>query len=113
MNTIDSITEALVTAIASCFVLDFSGKHLVIREVWLNCALRSLCCILRSLGRSSFAHDNNNNNNNNNNKDNNNNNNNNNDNNNDDDDDDDYDDDDDDHEDDTYNISSIKRLTSK
>ena len=42
MNTIDSITEALVTDIAPCFVLDFSGKHLVIREVWLNCALRSL-----------------------------------------------------------------------
>ena len=109
MNTIDSITEALVTDIAPRFVLDFSGKHLVIREVWLNCALRSLCCILRSLGRSSFAHDNNNNNNNNNNND-------------DDDDDDDddededdhdHDDDDDDHEDDTYNISSIKRLTSR
>ena len=102
MNTIDSITEALVTDIAPCFVLDFSGKHLVIRRVWLNCALRSLCCILRSLGRSSFAHDKNNNNNNNNN-------------NNDDDDEDDHDhdDDDDDHEDNTYNISSIKRLTSR
>ena len=107
MNTIDSITEALVTDIAPCFVLDFSGKHLVIRRVWLNCALRSLCCILRSLGRSSFAHDNNNNNNNNNNNTTNNNNNNNNE------DDHDHDDDDDDHEDDTYNISSIKRLTCR
>ena len=27
MNTIDSITEALVTDIAPCFVLDFSGKQ--------------------------------------------------------------------------------------
>ena len=103
MNTIDSITEALVTDIAPCFVLDFSGKHLVIRRVWLNCALRSLCCILRSLGRSSFAHDNNINTNNTNNNNNNNNN----------EDDHDHDDDDDDHEDDTYNISSIKRLTSR
>ena len=110
MNTIDSITEALVTDIAPCSVLDFSGKHLVIRRVWLNCALRSLCCILRFLGRSSFAHDNNNTNNNNNNNNTYNNNNNGDD---DDEDDHDHNDDDDDHEDDTYNISSIKRLTSR
>ena len=30
VNTIDSITKTLVTDIARCFVLDFSGKRLVI-----------------------------------------------------------------------------------
>ena len=50
VNIVDSITETCVTNTAPSFVLCFGGKHIIIRQIWLDLIFGVL--ILASSGPS-------------------------------------------------------------